>query len=354
MKRNIILSAAIASIIAANSAYAIDTSADTVTIYGKMHVSVDLSDKDDGSANSDGMSISSNSSRLGFKGDHAVNDDTSIIWKLETEIKPDEASGNLLSRNSYVGLKGEFGSVKVGHMDTPFKLVGSVWGVFGDTVGERRAILGASATNGNKLNQRAKNSLLYTNKFGNVTLSAMYATDAQDSAAGKLDDTDNDMTSISVTYKEGPLMLAIAQENWSMLETYDKVDGLRAAASYKLSDAKVGAIYESTSGTTAISDQWSRDVMGVNATYKMDALTFKAQYLQADDYDGVADSGATKSAVGVFNKLDKQTQVYLAYAVTSNDANAKFQAVDGGHGDEVKTVLGGSPTALSAGLIYKF
>jgi len=50
----------------------------------------------------------------------------------------------------------------------------------------------------------------------------------------------------------------------------------------------------------------------------------------------------------------KQTELYLAYAATSNDTNAKFQAVDGGHGDEVKTVWGGSPSSFSAAPVYKF
>ena len=56
----------------------------------------------------------------------------------------------------------------------------------------------------------------------------------------------------------------------------------------------------------------------------------------------------------MFHKLDKKAQVYLAYGATDNDANAQFQAVDGGHGDEVKTVNGGNPSALTLGMIYKF
>lgn len=353
MKKSSVLAFSIASILAAHTAVAVEVAGDTLNVYGKLHLSVDVSDTD-GLVTTDGASVSSNSSRLGFKGKHELESGMAFVWQLESEIKPDETGTTLLSRNSYAGLSGNFGRLVLGHHDTPYKTLGSKWGIFGDSVGERRAILGASATNGNKLNQRGKNAILYTNKYGNVELQAMYATDAQDSATGAVDNNDNDMTSVAVVYNEGPISLAVAQESWSSLESYGEVDGLRVSAAYKFGAAKVGAIYESTDGTAGVSDQWTRDVMGVNAAYKVDSTTFKFQYLQADDYEGQTDSGATKTSVGVFDKLDKQTEVYLAYAVTENDANAKYQAVDGGHGDEVKTVNGGSPNSVSAGLVYKF
>lgn len=78
------------------------------------------------------------------------------------------------------------------------------------------------------------------------------------------------------------------------------------------------------------------------------------QYMVADDYKGQADSGATQLALGIFNKLDKVTQIYAVYTNTDNDANAEYQGIDGGHGDELTTGLGGSPSALSVGIVYKF
>jgi len=365
MKKSGVLALAVASMFTAHNAQAVEVAGDALNIYGKLHLSADVSDTDGLVAGSD-ASISSNSSRLGFKGKHDTKKGVAVVWQLESEIRPDSSNETdkketiaIASRNSYVGLKGSFGTVVFGHHDTPYKTVGSKWGIFGDSVGERRAILGASATDNNKLNQRGKNAVLYMNKFGNVEFQAMYAADALDSSTGAVDNNDNDMTSVAIMYKEGPLSLAVAQESWSNLtvnssDPASEIDGLRVSASYKFADAKVGAIYETTDGTAGVSDQWTRDVMGFNAAYKVDSTTYKLQYLQADDYEGQADSGATKTSVGVFNKLDKQTEVYLAYAVTDNDINAKFQAVDGGHGDEVKTVNGGSPSSLSAGLVYKF
>jgi len=338
----------------AGNASAIEVAGDSLNVYGKLHVSVDGSYTDGLPPTGSNVSISSNSSRLGFKGQHAMDNGMTVLWQIESELNPAESGGTWASRNSYAGIKGDFGTVRLGYFDTPFKVVGGNWDLFGDTIADRRAILGAGAIDGNKLNNRGKNGLEYKNTFGAVELRALYSTDGADSNPGAIDNNDNDMTSIAVMYNEGPLSLALGYENWQNLDgSFGAVDATRVSAGYRIDELKLGAIYETTNGDTSV--QWSRNVMGVNAAYKLMAdTTLKLQYLSAGDYDTVSDSGATMVSLGAAKKLDKQTEVYLAYTTTSNDTNAKYQAVDGGHGDEVKTVLGGSPRAFSAGMTYKF
>ena len=354
MKKNMTLVAAIGAVLTATSAAAVEVAGNALDVYGKLHVSVDASYTDGLAPTGSNVSISSNSTRLGFKGQHAMDNGMAILWQIESELNPAESGGTWASRDSFAGIKGDFGTVRAGYFDTPFKVVGGNWDLFGDTIGDRRAILGASATDGNKLNNRGQNALEYKNTFGAIELRAMYSTDGADSNPGAVDNNDNDMTSVAVMYNEGPLSVAVGHESWQNLDnSFGVVDASRVSAGYMLNDLKLGAIYETSNGDTA--KQWSRNVMGVNAAYKMMAdTTLKLQYLSAGDNDAASNSGATMVALGASKKLDKQTEVYLAYATTSNDDNAKFQAVDGGHGDEVKTVLGGSPRSVSAGMIYKF
>ena len=100
---------------------------------------------------------------------------------------------------------------------------------------------------------------------------------------------------------------------------------------------------------------FKRSAYGVNWKWKLSAKSdFRVQYLVADSAEDTTDTGAKKLGVGVYYKLDKTAKVYLAYASTDNDINASYQAVDGGHGDEVKTINGGQPKAISAGIEYKF
>ena len=354
MKKNMTLIMAIGAVLAAGSASAVEVAGDTLEVYGKLHVSIDGSYTDGLAPTGSNTSISSNSTRLGFKGQHAMDNGMTVLWQIESELNPAESGGTWASRDSFAGIKGDFGSVRLGYFDTPFKVVGGKWDLFGDTIADRRAVLGASATDGNKLNNRSANGIEYKNTFGAVELRALYSTDGADSNAGAVDNNNNDMSSVAVMYNEGPLSLAVAYENWQNLDnSFGAVDGTRVSVGYKLDALKLGAIYETTNGDTSV--QWSRNVMGVNAAYQLMAdTTLKLQYLSAGDYDTVSDSGATMVSVGASRKLDKQAEVYMAYTTTSNDTNAKFQAVDGGHGDEVKTVLGGSPRSVSVGAVYKF
>jgi len=332
---------------------AVEVAGKKLEIYGKVHVSIDNASTNDPAVKNDGLSVSSNSSRLGFKGEVPAGA-YKFIYQYEQEVFIDEGAGTLASRNTYAGIKGNFGQIIAGHHDTPFKTVASKWGVFGDSVGERRAILGAGYKSGNKLNVRAKNAVMYQYKNDSLKFLAMHATDPETGPDGKYDDNDKSVTSVALFYKTGPISFAVAQESWTKHSKMATGNALRVAAKYKISSSfKVGAIYESINSDTV--DEWKRNATGVNAVYKISKKTdIRAQYLQVESAENNADTGATKIALGVFHKLDKKAQVYIAYGATSNDKNAKFQAVDGGHGDEVKTANGKDPSAVSIGMVYKF
>ena len=349
-----ILSAMIcAAVVMPGTASAYEIIGKKLEIYGKAHISVDASNDDKANKTSE-TSISSNSTRLGFKGKHEINDNLAVVYKIEQEILFDQGAGTFASRNAYVGLKGGFGTVLAGKHDTPFKDVGGKWDMFGDTVADRRAILGAADGKGNKMNQRANNSIMYIGKFGKpVEFRAMYSTDAMDASNGAIDAKDENMFSTSVVYKTKKLRVGVAYEDWDNLDGNGQVDGWRAAGTYDFGKLKAGLIYESLNSNDSV--LFDRNVWGINGAFKVAKnVTVKAQYLVADDHEDESNSGANMASIGIFNKLDKQTTIYAAYTRTDNDKNAKFQGVDGGHGDEVKTDDGGTPTALSAGLIFKF
>ncbi len=322
-------------------------------IYGKAHISIDSADTDNPAITNDGLSVSSNSSRLGFKGELPAGA-LKFIYQYEQEVRIDETGTELATRNTFAGIKGGFGKLIAGHHDTPFKTVASKWGIFGDTVGERRAILGAGYKSGNQLNERAKNAIMYEFKTDSLKFQLMHAVDPEKKVSGSQDNNDKSVTSLGLFYKAGPLWLAASQEMWDKHSKMDNGDALRLAASYKIAKVfKLGLIYESINSDTV--DEWKRDATGINASYNISKTTdIRAQYLVVDSADNTTDTGATKIGLGVFHKLDKKAKVYLAYGATDNDTGAKFQAVDGGHGDEVKTIKGGSPSAISIGLEYKF
>ncbi len=355
MRKRNLLATGMLFLALSGTSQAVEVIGKKLEVYGKAHVSLDYSDPDAAGEDSQ-FSVSNNSTRIGFKGEHAIRPEMTLLWQYEQGVDIVESGGTFASRNSFLGLKGRFGRILAGHYDTPSKSLGSNWGMFSDTIGDRRAILGAYSNGyGNDLNDRAKNAVLYSNQFDALEFHAMYSADPySDGVSGSQDNNDNDLISVSLTYSANQLTVGAALEQWSLdpENEAEEVDNLRLTATYKLDQLQLGAIYESTDSDDVIYD---RNAYGVNAKYRFgEAMDMRVQYLIADDHSGQAESGAQQLALGVFNQLDKATQVYAAYTMTDNDANANYQGIDGGHGDELETMAGGSPSSISVGAVYKF
>ncbi|MFO7593052.1 MAG: porin [Pseudomonadota bacterium] len=333
---------------------AVELAGEKLELYGKVHLSTDYSDPDVADEDSQ-TSVSNNSSRIGFKGRHQINEQTALLWQYEQGVEIDDGGGEFATRNSFLGLKGSLGELRAGHHDTPSKALGSRWGMFSDTVGDRRVILGAYSGYGNSLNDRADNAILYINTIDAFELQAMYSASNQaDGVSGGLDDNDSELGSMSVAFSSDQVMIGAAVERWALdpENAAEAVDNIRLAASFSLNALTLGAIYEMTDSDD---DVFNRDAFGVNAAYQItNATDLRAQYLVADDYENVEDSGASQLAVGVFSQLDKATQIYAAFTTTDNEDNATYQGIDGGHGDELTTGPGGSPLSVSLGAVYKF
>ncbi len=353
MKNKLMILSVVAALATPVVAAAVEVAGEKLEIYGKIHMSIDSSDRDDPAVNNDGLSISSNSSLLGFKGKVPLENGMKLIWQAEQEVRSDDSSkGDFSDRNSYLGLASGAHSFRVGIYDTPFKAIASKWGIFGDSVGERRAMLGAGYNSGNQLNERVRNMMMYQFENKALKVQVMHAVEPEDVSSG-VDDNDKTMSGAGLWWKAGNLKLSASYEDWSQHSKMLDGSAYRVAGVYKIGAHQLGAIYEDVDSDTV--DEWKRAAYGVNWKWKLSGHTdLRAQYIAVEDAQNTVDTSASKIAVGVFQKLDKKAQVYLAYGATDNDANAKFQAVDGGHGDEVKTAAGGNPSSISAGLIYKF
>ena len=143
MKKSLI-ALAIASAVSA-PAFAATSNVD---IYGVLNMSVNYVDQDvSGTQNS--VNVTSSASRIGFKGAEDLGGGLAAIWQIETGFNADEpnstgsSSGQLGNRNTFVGLKGGFGTVLAGNHDTPMKMLGRMVDPFADTLADSRNVLGA-------------------------------------------------------------------------------------------------------------------------------------------------------------------------------------------------------------------
>lgn len=342
-----------------------------VDVYGVMNVGV-FSVESDVNNKDRSTSITSNPSRIGFKGTEDLGGGLKAIWQIETGFAADEQTvdkGEIGNRNTFVGLSGGFGTVLAGKHDTPMKLLGRSVDNFGDTMADSRNLLGAGANDGKTMfDLRPDNVIAYISpSFSGLTVIAAYVTDHGVSGGGGatfpacatgLDCNDKDAYSVSGTYANGPLMLGLGYERHNTLTgaTNASVDRSmwRLVGGYTIGDLKLGAQYENGSADAALSTA-DRNGWGLFANYTMGAIVLKANYLSVGDYKNMNDSGAKQYTLGADYNLSKRTTVYALYAKVKNDTNAGF-GVGGGAGDTDSSLgnLNVDPSVFGVGVKHTF
>ncbi len=352
----IVLGAALAVPTAASAA--IQLAGDALEMYGRINLSLDVNDTDSPGSDTN-LSVSSNTSMIGFRGQYGLDPQATLLWQVEQGIRVDSATGNLASRNTFLGVQNaDYGTVLVGYHDTPFKDVAKRWALMNYTVADRRMILGAGAQINNVMNARAKNSMLYKHTLQGLEVRAMFATDTVDSTPAAPDNNDNKLVSAGAWYTLGALELSAAYERWSTLVSgpaQGRATGLRLAATHRVGGkAKVGALFETIDTSSASLANLDRNAFGFNGSYREGLTTLEAQLLIAGDHRGTSNSGAINLGLGITRAINRQLDVFGTFSMTDNDSAASYKAVDGGHGDHVPTVNGGTPYAFSAGAVFRF
>ncbi len=174
---------------------------------GKAPTGVDLKSRN---------SIDASNSRIGFRGTEGLGGSLKAIWQIETTVNVDDgASPAFANRDSFVGLRGGFGTVRLGNMTTVFKDLGDPIGILGISSGNFVAMSNVissrvpfSTNSAGSFHLRRNNSILYdTPEFGGLQFHVMYGPD--ESRTGNLD---ADLWSAGVEYKRGPIEVALAHE----------------------------------------------------------------------------------------------------------------------------------------------
>lgn len=312
-----------------------------MSIYGRAHLSLDYLDNDgDYSA----TNVSNNSSRIGIRGSHPINEAITGIWQVESNVEAagDSDNGRLGTRNTFVGAEGGFGRARIGYSDTVTKGVSRATDLFGDQVGDSRNLLNGLG------DQRFRNAVFYDfPEFGGFALSLNYSTN-NNSHSTAADGNDDSAYSVGGVFRDGPLYVGVGHEVRDFEGGTDST-ATRIGAYYDFADLRVTGLYQ-TATTTADVDL---DTFGVGLRYTMGAWALKGQYYTTSNDGDEAD--ASMVALGVDYNLGRQTSVYLAYAMTDNDESANYQPAGGGHGDSIPGVLGGSsPWAISLGVKHNF
>jgi predicted porin len=319
MKKTII-AAAVAASVAAPTAFA------DVTVYGKIHQSLTDANAaaavNNVTASADYENQTSNSSRIGFKGNEDMGNGMSAFFLMEWAADTTDAAAAGGARDGYVGLKGDFGTLAFGRMAGATKA--TLYGIGNDPMADSFDGVDFSGSFASKAD-RHNDVVAYKNSLNgvNVTLAA----------AGNETDDNFAHTSIGLDTTVGGVKVAIAQLN----SDGTGKDTTIAGAKMSFDALTVGVVYEDAenvpaagtilgTATGAIGDQ---ETTGISATYKMGNNVLGLAYVDGDyDISGTkTDFDATW--VTLTHNMSKRTSVYAQFGDMEFKSGANSADADG-------------------------
>ena len=344
-----------------------------VTLYGVLNMSADYVTTGDptNAAAAKGVSklvVSSNQSRLGFKGAEDLGGGLSAIWQIESLIGMDNAGGSLgFGRNTFAGLKSDsMGSVMLGRHDTPYFMATRRLDVFADGIADSRSMTGTGdATSGTAFEGRQPDSIVYISPVFSGFTGAFSHANTQEtrtavgSAAGSIN-------SLAGMYNAGPIFASLAYETHNVNSGTVGVGETSETATklgfgYTQDAFSVGVFYETTSDDfgPAKADRSGHTAIYVGGKYNLASGAVKAAITQAGERGtGAAanNTDAQQISLGYDHNLSKRTIAYVSYTSISNgDAvNYGLAGASTGGGAATRNGNGADPSAISFGVRHAF
>jgi len=333
-----------------------------VRLYGNLNLDVELvSGRQPDGTNPTVNRISSNSSRFGIRGVEYLGAGNAAIFQIESSIQGDTgnaASSGIASRETYVGLQGDWGTFRAGKFLTPYD---DLLTIFGNTPTLTTSILSTAAIwaqgplqkGQGGFDARLGNSLRYeTPNFGGLVTEFQYSTrDSSGNANGAAGDNGDHpsemrhayVASFGALYASGPLDLGVAFEhNYNIRSTGHTDDALTVAGGYDfgvmgpITDVRIGAVYEYLRYDTPTGDL-KRNFYAVSAMVSVGDGAFYAFIGRAANGFGNAvdgtqigglskgpNSAATQWEVSYSYNLSPRTMLYAGYVQIANQANANY------------------------------
>jgi len=302
--------------------------------------------------------VSSNSSRLGVRGNEYLGGGQVAIFQIESSIQADTGGGTIAGRETFVGLQGDWGTMKLGKFLTPYD---DILPIFGNAPTLTTSILSTAAiwaqgplskVQGG-FDARLGNSIRYeTPLIDGLIGEFQYSTrDAADSS--DVDTTNNGdhvselrharVIGLGGFYSKGPFDFGAAFErNHAVRFANTTDDAFSIAAGYDLgtlagsSGFRLGGVYERLRYDTPTGDL-RRDFWGISGTVPLGGGSIYAFWGHASNGKGEAvdgtqiggltkgpDSAADQWEISYSYSLSLRTLLYAGYVRINNKANASY------------------------------
>lgn len=389
-----LMAVAVAGVLTAPAAFA---QSSNVQLYGRANLGFDqykaTGSSVAGADRSSRVRIFDSGSRVGLRGTEQLGGGLSAIFQIESGVNVDNGSntgqasannastGFFASRDSYVGLTGNWGRVTFGRQ--------SIFWANGLNNQHQANYINAEIpwANGTGLGRmssrvaRVSNTVAYTSPtFAGINGTLSYSTNPQEAVqnVGASIDSDGQIWGLTLrgTWGQfyGQYDYAKAEDNTSMvgagsLQRTGSAHKLGASWGY-MPGARVGATYViirddlNPTVSTTVNQKAKQNSWHIFWEHTFGQFQVLAEYGQVDDMSSCGatpvlsctDSGAKGYMVGGRYFMSKRTWVYLTYNQVSNESN-QFSDYFGGSMTSTAgapTPYGADPKILALGLFHAF
>src|SRR5450830_153509 len=302
-----------------------------VTIYGV----VDMAIQHENDGRSSKTTLDSGEfygSRIGFKGSEDLGGGLYANLQLENGFAADDGSlgqgGRLFGRQSWVGLSGGFGALRVGRQSSPIFIAADALDPFdaGLTSGKAGQ---STSTNGMlgifRTAFRTDNTVTYLSPNLNGFSSSLAYTFGE--AAGST--AANRQMGLSASYENGPAYVGLALHNANDVLGNASKQAL-LGGTYNFGVVKAALAYQKNTSALHTLDNKSW-MVGVTVPAGS-AANVLASFIRSTDNNVASANSGSQWALGYTYDLSKRTTLYTSYSRNSNDANSNIGGLAAANG----------------------
>jgi predicted porin len=368
----------------------------SVTISGNIKTGVSVFTSDSAAGKVRDIALSDGSSKFILSGVEDLGGGMAAIFQIDQRYNGSQSNrastANLIAGgNTFVGLRGGFGQVQFGNLDTHY-------GQGRDEFAARATSLGASSTslldyvggagqviaNGSRIQNviryttpvmsgfsaQVSHSLAPFGVEGGSGLASQSGTTGAITAGFTTGGTatattkpgKGDGTAVQVNYVEGPIVGGISIWN-AKVEGYQNLaapalvtdagtltgqDSVKVFGSYDLGVAKLGLTYDDSKykrlGGTGDQKRHATSFSVTAPVTSAGAVLF--HYTKANAMSGFSDTGATQVSLGYDHSLSKRTSLGVNYSKINNQAKASYNYFTGTSLQDGPTITAGRDVSM--------
>jgi predicted porin len=344
-----LVAVAVASVLAAPLAAQAQTA--NVTLYGRLNMDVELvNGHPPGVGNQNITRVSTNSSRLGVRGTESLGGGLSAIFQIESNVAADGGGSTLATRETFVGLQGSWGTVKLGNFLAPYD---DLHPIFGNVPTLTTSILSTATIWGQGQVSKAQggfdarlgNSIRYDSPTISGFTGAVQMSLGENNtnnwgtpATGQATGAHAYVLSAGAFYTNGPLQLGLGYEMNEKVRGPSLNDyAISVAGAYNFGLFRLGAFYQGLKYEQP-SGNVKQNSYGISGTAPVGPGTLYAYWGHGNKGTGSCsgincriggltnqgDSGVDQYEISYTYPLSKRTLLYAGYVGINNDSNASY------------------------------